>query len=347
MSIVIAIIIFSLIIIFHELGHFLLAKKNGICVEEFSIGLGPRLIGKKIGETVYCIKLLPFGGACVMTGEDEASDDERAFGNKSVWARMAVVFAGPFFNFILAFVLAAVLIGVVGYDEPVVTSVTEGSPAEEAGIQAGDRIIRLNNMHIHVYREISNYLTLHPDKAKEAVTVVYERDGEKYTTSLTPEYNEEAGRYLMGLQWDYSRTKGNIFSVIGYDAYEVKYWICITVDSLRLMVTGSVSANDISGPVGIISTIGSTYTESRAISLLAVFANLINISILLTANLGVMNLLPLPALDGGRLVFLIIEAIRGKRIDPDKEGMVHFVGLVLLLGLMVIIMFNDIHKLFV
>ena len=214
MSIVIAIIIFSLIIIFHELGHFLLAKKNGICVEEFSIGLGPRLIGKKIGETVYCIKLLPFGGACVMTGEDEASDDERAFGNKSVWARMAVVFAGPFFNFILAFVLAAVLIGVVGYDEPVVTSVTEGSPAEEAGIQAGDRIIRLNNMHIHVYREISNYLTLHPDKAKEAVTVVYERDGEKYTTSLTPEYNEEAGRYLMGLQWDYSRTKGNIFSVI-------------------------------------------------------------------------------------------------------------------------------------
>ncbi len=348
MSILIAIIIFSVIIIIHELGHFSIAKLNGIRVEEFSVGLGPTIVGFQKGETKYSWKLLPFGGACMMTGEDEASDDPKAFNNKSVWARIAVVFAGPGFNFILAFVLALLLIGVIGYDEPIVETVTEGGAAQEAGIEDGDRIVSIDGMSVHVYREISNYLTLHPDKATETLTIVYERDGETYTTELTPTYSEEYGRYMLGVIYSGERTKGGILSTIGYSLYEVKYWISLTIDSLRLMLTGNVSVDEISGPVGIVTTIGSTYQQSRAISWLAVYANMLNISILLTANLGVMNLLPIPALDGGRLLFLIIEVLRGgKRINPDKEGIVNFVGLVILLGLMLVIMAHDIYNIIV
>ncbi|MCR4842558.1 MAG: RIP metalloprotease RseP [Eubacterium sp.] len=345
MSIIIAIFIFGLIIIFHEFGHCIVAKKNGIRVEEFCIGLGPTLFGVQKGETKYSVKLLPFGGACIMTGEEGDSDDERAFCNKSVWARIAVVFAGPGFNFILAFFLALILIGCIGIDKPFVASVTEGSAADAAGLQAGDRIVELDGHSVRVYREISNYLTLNPSKVDDELTIVYERDGETYTTSLTPVYDEEDGKYYMGFSGG-TRTRIGPFEVIGYSLYEVKYWINITVDSLRLIFTGGVSVSEVSGPVGIVDTIGSTYRESVAISYFAAFINMVNISILLTANLGVMNLLPIPALDGGRLVFLIIEVFRRKRMDPDKEGMVHFVGLMILLGLMIVIMVHDVYKLF-
>ena len=142
------------------------------------------------------------------------------------------------------------------------------------------------------------------------------------------------------------RERGNIFETIKYSVYEVKYWIEVTMDSLKMLVTGRVSVNELSGPVGIVKNIGDTYDESKSAGTLSVVLTLINYSIMLTANLGIMNLLPLPALDGGRLVFLIIEAVRKKRVDPDKEGMDHFVGLMLLLALMVLVMFNDIRKLF-
>ncbi len=346
MSILVAIIIFSLIIIFHEFGHFIVAKKNGIRVEEFCLGLGPTLFGFTRGETKYSIHLLPFGGACVMTDGDGDSDDERAFLNKGIWARIAVIAAGPGFNFLLAFLLALIMIACIGYDEPVVTYVTEGGSAQAAGIEDGDRIIRIDGERIFLYRELSNYLYLHPKKVTKEIQVVYERDGQRYETSLTPSYDEEAGRYLLGVQWNGVRNHAGPLKVLAYSLYEVKYWIQITVDSLGMMFAGQVSANDISGPVRIVSTIGDTYQQSRAISWFAVFINMLNISILLSANLGVMNLLPIPALDGGRLLFLIIELIRGKRVDPEKEGMVHVAGMMLLLGLMVVIMFHDIVNLF-
>ena len=160
-SIIIAIILFSIIVIFHELGHFLLAKANGIKVNEFCLGLGPTLFGIQKGETKYSIKLLPFGGACIMEGEDESSQDNRAFNNKSVWARMSVVFAGPFFNFIMAFIFALIIICAAGYDSPKISGVVDGYAAEEAGFKAGDEIVKLNNTNIHFYREISLYSVLH------------------------------------------------------------------------------------------------------------------------------------------------------------------------------------------
>lgn len=344
MKIIIALLIFSAIILFHELGHFLLAKKNKIKVNEFCLGLGPTLVGFTRGETKYSIKLLPFGGACMMEGEDEDSDAEGSFQSKSVWARIAVVAAGPIFNFIMAFVLSLILIGFVGYDVPRLTDVTEGSPAAKAGMQVGDEIVKINGKKIHFSREISFYTYFH---SGEEMDVVYKRDGEKHEVHLVPVLDEESGAYRVGIQYStLIRERGNLFQTVKYSVYELHYWIDTTIQSLKFLVTGVVGVNDLSGPVGIVKTIGDTYDASKEVSAFSVVMSMLNIAILLSANLGVMNLLPIPALDGGRLVFLIIEAIRGKRIDPDKEGMVHFIGLVLLMILMVLVMFNDIRKLF-
>lgn len=341
MKILIAIILFSVLIIFHELGHFLLAKKNGIRVHEFTLGLGPTLIGFKRGDTKYCLKLLPFGGSCVM-GEDEESDEPDAFNNKSVWARIAVVAAGPIFNFILAFLFAIIIIACEGYDEPKVQQVTPGFPAEEAGIEPGDTIIKLNNDRIRVYREISLFVAMHQ---KESVDVVYERDGKRYETTLEPKLDEESGNYYLGFSSNGQRTKGNVLKVLQYGLWEVEYWIETTFKSLGMIFRGKVSADEVSGPVGIVSAIGDTYEQSKQDGLYYVVLNMLNFAILLSANLGVMNLLPIPALDGGRLVFLFIEAVRGKPINREKEGLVHFIGFALLIALMIFVLFNDIRKL--
>lgn len=346
MKIILALLIFSLIVIFHELGHFLLAKKNGICVTEFAIGMGPKLVGVKKGETTYCIKLLPIGGSCMMLGEDGIGGEEnvasdRSFASKSVWARISVVVAGPIFNFILAYILSIFIIGGIGYDAPVIHDIIEAYPAAEAGMQAGDKIISMNREKINVYREISMYSQFHQG---EEVEIVYERNGERYKTVLTPKLNEE-GVYLMGFISDGSRTKGNAFEVLKYSAYEVKYWIVLTVKSIGMLFRGQVKANELAGPVGIVDAIGQTYEESKEDGFYYVWLNMVNFCILLTANLGVMNLLPIPALDGGRLVFLLLEVIRRKKIPPEKEGVVHLIGMMFLLALMVFVMFNDIKRL--
>ncbi|MCR5272191.1 MAG: RIP metalloprotease RseP [Lachnospiraceae bacterium] len=345
MKFIVAIVIFSIIILFHELGHFLFAKRAGVRVNEFCLGLGPTLVGFQKGETFYSIKLLPFGGACVMEGEDEESDDVTgSFQNKTVWQRISIVFGGPLFNFIMAFAGALIIISCVGYDIPRIYSVTEGYPADEAGIEAGDIITSINGKTIHFYREVSNYITFH---GVGEMDITYERDGEEYEVTLTPVYDEESGRYMMGFQSDRSRVKGNFFDTIKYSVFEVKYWIDTTFSSLKMLVLRQVSLNNMSGPVGIVKTIGDTYTDSIEDGYYYVFLNMVNITILLSANLGTMNLLPLPALDGGRLVFLIIEAIRGKRVSPEKEGWVHGVGILLLMTLMVFVMFNDIRNIIV
>lgn len=343
MKFIVAIILFSVIILFHELGHFLLAKKNGIRVNEFCLGLGPTIVGFTKGETKYSIKLLPFGGACVMEGEDGESEDERSFNRKPVWARISVVIAGPLFNFLMAFVCAVILIGSHGYMKPELAGVIDGYSAQEAGMQAGDTILKLNNKRIHLYDEVSAYTFFHQG---ETIDVTYERDGKLYETTLVPKYDEEQGRYLVGFQGSGTYEKANPLEALKYGYYDMKYWVWYTMESLKMLVTNQVSLNDLSGPVGIVKSVADTYEQSRTDGFYYVFLNMLNITILLSANLGVINLLPLPALDGGRLVFLIIEAIRRKKINPDKEGMVHFAGLMCLLALMVFVMYNDIRKIF-
>ena len=345
LNILVAILVFSLLVLFHELGHFSLAKLNGIRVNEFSLGLGPTIFGFTKGETKYSLKLLPFGGACMMEGEDENSDDDRAFNKKGVWARISVVAAGPIFNFIMAFVFSAIVLGFVGVDKPVLTDVIDGYAAQEAGLQAGDVIVGMGGKDIHFYREVSVYSTFH---VGEPVEIVYERDGQEYTTTLVPKYDEELGRYLYGFIASGAREKVGFFPTIGYAFCEVGYYIDTTIQSLKLMFTGGVTVNDLSGPVGIVQNMGEVYEESvENDGYFYALLNMMNWAIMLSANLGVMNLLPIPALDGGRLVFLVIEAIRGKAISPEKEGMVHMIGIILLFGLMFVVMFNDIRKIFV
>jgi regulator of sigma E protease len=343
LNIIIALIIFSFIVLFHELGHFLLAKKNGICVEEFCLGLGPTIIGKQFGETYYSLKLLPFGGACMMTGEDEESSDERAFNNKSVLARISVVFAGPFFNFVLAFILSVILIGLMGSDTTTISGVEEGSPAYEAGLREGDEITKIDGDRIHNFREISYYLIL--ENSGNSFEIEYKRNGQKATTEVTPVYNKDSGSYRIGVQSS-GYTKLNPLKTIQYGFYEVRCQIKVTILSLKEMILGKFGFEDVSGPVGIVSMIGETYTEAKSYGFLVVLASMLNLTILLSSNLGVMNLLPIPALDGGRLVFLIIEGLRGKAMNSERESKIHYAGLLLLLGLMVVIMIKDIINLF-
>ena len=342
MGIILAILLFSAIVIFHELGHFLLAKKNKIRVDEFSLGLGPTIFGKQFGETKFSLKLLPFGGACMM-GEDDVDDmSEGSFNSKSVWARMSVIVAGPVFNLILAWILCMIIIGWTGYRAPVVSSVTDGYSAQEEGIEPGDVIKKIGGKSVYIWNDISLYNMMHA--GTKSVEVKYERDGKDYTVVLEPKQNEGDAFPLLGITGG-EMVRPGVIGTVRYGAYTVKYWITYTVDSLKMLISGKVGVKDLSGPVGIVSAVDNVYQEAAPAGMAVVILNLLNIGVLLTANLGVMNLLPLPALDGGRLVFLIIEAVRGKRVPPEKEGMVHFAGFVLLMALMVVIMFNDILKL--
>ncbi len=341
MGIIIAIILFSFIVFFHELGHFLLAKKNGIDVQEFAIGMGPNLLKKEYKGTLYCIKLLPIGGMCVMGEDEEATDAPGNFNNASVWARISVIAAGPIFNFILAFVGAVIITAAVGYDQPIIGSVESGYPAAEAGIKEGDKILKMGNKFIHLFREISMYNQFHQG---ETVEVTYERDGKTTTVTLEPKEND-SGYWMLGIGAS-GYTKSNLLTSLQYGSYEVKYWIDMVVDSLKMLVSRQIGLNQLSGPVGVVSMVDTTYQETKSYGLRVVVLEMLNMIVLLSANLGVMNLLPIPALDGGRLVFLFVEVIARRRVPPEKEGYVHLAGMALLMLLMVVVMFNDIQRIF-
>lgn len=342
MSIIVALLIFGLLIFFHELGHFLFAKRGGIGVTSFSLGMGPAILKKQIGETEYALRILPFGGSCAMVGEDTESDAENAFNKKSVWTRISVVAAGPVFNFILAFVGAVIMVCCVGVDKPVITEMMEGYPAYEAGVRAGDEIISMNGRNIGVYRDVSMYIQLHQG---EEIDLVYERDGERFETTVVPKMDED-GYYLMGITGGAYTKCTNPLEVIKYAGCEVGYWIHMVFDSLKLMVSGQVSREEVGGPVRIVSMIGETYEQSAAISGFMVFISMLNMVIFLSANLGVMNLLPIPALDGGRLLLMLVEVVTRKRVPEKVEGYIHMAGFAVLMALMVLILFNDISIMF-
>lgn len=342
MSIIVALLIFSLIILFHELGHFLLAKRGGIGVTSFSLGMGPAILKKQIGETEYAIRILPFGGSCAMVGEDTESDAENAFNKKSVWTRISVVAAGPVFNFILAFVGSIIMIACIGIDKPVIMETMEGYPAYKAGVRAGDEVISMNGRRIGVYRDVSMYIQLHQG---ETIELVYERDGERLQSTIVPKMDGD-GYYLMGITGGaYSKCE-NPLELVGYGGKQVGYWIHMVFDSLRMMVSGKVNREDVGGPVRIVGMIGDTYEQSAQEGAFAVFINMLNMVIFLSANLGVMNLLPIPALDGGRLLLMLVEVVTRKRVPEKVEGYIHMAGFAVLMALMVFILFNDISLMF-
>lgn len=355
-TLILFIVIFGVVVIAHEFGHFLIAKANGIHVVEFAVGMGPNIISRKKGETRYSLKLFPIGGACIFEGEDGVAEKDEATGRVKepgpgsflkarVWARIATVVAGPLFNFILAFIIAVIMVNMSVTRDPVASEVVEGGGAQAAGLQAGDRIISLNGDRIRLYQEISVYMQLSYQSGD--VEVVYERNGERYTTTLTPQYNEEYGYYLLGISnSDFIRPQG--VQSLKYAWYEMRYSVKMTYTSLGMLFRGKVSRKDVAGPVGIaVNVVGATYEASKEYGWQSVLLNMLNITLMLSVNLGILNLLPIPALDGGRLVFLLTEVIRGKPVPPEKEGIVHFIGLVFFMVLMVFIFFNDLVNIFV
>lgn len=346
-TIILFIIIFGIVVISHELGHFLLAKAGGIHVVEFAVGMGPTLLSFQKGDTKYSLKLLPIGGACMFEGEDglntrEGETSPGAFPNANVWKRISTVAAGPFFNFILGFVIALAMVNMIVIRDPVATEVLEDGAAMAAGLQDGDRIISLNGERVYLYEEILLFNVLYREGDVE---LVYERDGERHTTTITPLYSEEYGRYMLGFSnADYVELKG--LDPLRYAWYEMRYNVKNTYKSLGMLLSGKVSRKDVAGPVGIANMVGQTYEQAKEYGWRDVLVNMMNITLMLTVNLGIINLLPIPALDGGRLVFLLVEVIRGKAVPPEKEGMVHFIGLMFFMLLMVIIFFNDLANLF-
>ena len=267
----------------------------------------------------------------------------KKFKDAPVWARISTVLAGPMFNFILSFLLAIVIVWFCGSDEPIVHELMEGYPAAEAGLMDCDRIVEIDGSNIMTAREI--YISTFINKDGKPMTVTYERDGERYTTTLVPKYDEESGRYLLGLMNYGEYVECNNAGVFKYAFREVRYGLVATFKSLGMLITGNGSKDDIAGPVGMAQIIGDVEKQAKPYGIGTVLLNMINIAMLLSVNLGIMNLLPIPALDGGRLIFLVIEAVRGKPVPAEKEGLVTLVGFIFLFGLMVFVMFNDIMRL--
>ncbi len=353
MTIILFVLIFGAVVISHEFGHFLLAKANGIHVVEFSVGMGPTIASFKKGDTIYSLKILPIGGACMFEGEDglkaeEGEPSEGSFLKASVWSRISCVLAGPIFNFLLAFVAALIMVNMVIADEDtafrdvVITEVMEDSPAEEAGLMSGDRIVSIDDDKTYLYEDILLF-TMVSDGTQ--VPIVYERDGKKHEALITPAYDEASGRHLMGVTFG-EPAKLTAVDSIRYAWYEMRYSAVSVVKSLEMLVKGRVGREDVAGPVGIAAAVGETYESAKEYGVGMVVQQMLNFTLLLSVNLGILNLLPIPALDGGRLVFLLLELVRGKPVPPEKEGMVHFVGLVFFMVLMVFVLFNDLVNIF-
>ncbi|MCL1996685.1 MAG: RIP metalloprotease RseP [Defluviitaleaceae bacterium] len=352
-TVIIAILIFGLIIVVHEYGHFIVARKSGIVVEEFAVGMGPLLFGKKIGDTFYSLRAIPLGGYCKMLGAEEGTEEkEGSFNTKSVYARIAVISAGSIMNILLSFVLVFILLSVDGFISPTVSQTVDGMPAQQAGLLPGDRVVSINNTRIFVFMNAPMALA---NTAGTPIDIVVNRGGQNMTIVITPIQNE-AGNTVIGFyptafgglfgQGLDEMPRAGIFATIQHSVFTIMHYIRALAGGLFQLITFNIALDDLSGPVGIVTMIGDVYEQATPYGAWVAIASLMNFTALISANLALFNLIPIPALDGGRLVFLFIEMVRGKPIAPEKEGMVHLVGIALLLGLILVVTFNDILRLF-
>ncbi len=425
METLLALLVLSAVILFHEFGHYLLARKNGITVTGFSLGMGPKLFSWQRGDTVYSIKLFPIGGSCVMLEEDSGRIVPGSFLSASVWGRFWTVFAGPLFNFIMAFVIAVVIVCVRGYIPPVVTEVDYRGNAWLSGIREGDVITKVGKCRIGIADDIAIYegmntleegdwvrverihnkekliSTYRADKKsryllgftrisqysmeiedftedsalKEAglkkgdiitaingtnmdgaefleyieenpldgtpIDVTYERDGDYNTVTIVP---REQITYGVGFSFGDEYVRPDIFKVVPVSIAKVSSVIRTTFASLKGLLTGRFSARDMSGPVGVVEMVGISYKAGMYEGVIEALVNILSMAMLISANLGIMNLLPIPALDGGRIVFILIEMLQKKPVDRELEGKIHGVGFALLMCLMLFVFFQDLFR---
>lgn len=337
--ILVAVLLFGVVIFLHECGHFLFAKLFGVKVNEFAVGFGPTLFKFGKGETTYSLRLLPFGGFCAMEGEDEASDNEGSFSKKPVWKRMVITVAGAMNNLILGLLLVSVLLAMDGvYGTREVAKFNDGAMSQSTGLQVGDEILKIDGRRIYCATDI-NYMLMNSRDA--SVDMVVRRNGvNTELPGVTFRTQEIEGHTMIDLDFKYLGQTVSIqrpFSFIKEAFLETVSLGRLVWMSLFDMLTGRYGLNEIMGPVGIINETGKAITMG--------LENVLYILALLTVNLGIMNLLPLPALDGGRLIFLAIEGIRRKPIPAKYEGWIHGAGLAALLLFSVFIMGNDIWRL--
>jgi regulator of sigma E protease len=331
LTIISFIFVFGLMVVFHELGHFTIAKLNGIIVNEFSIGIGPKLFGKTYGETQYSLRAFPIGGYIKMEGEDAESENPRGFTKQSPWRRLSVIAAGPIMNFILAIVLLSIIAFSFGFPTTVIDIVTPDNPAEIAGMISGDRIVEIEGTVIEDWNQVGEIIR----SSEGTLNVLIERDSTQKILTIVPVSEAETGRIIIGIMPEMKKSPTRSIQS-GFE----QTWLIVTsiIDFLRDLITGGEVEGEIIGPVGIIGMVG----EAANAGLLS----LLFIAAYLSINLGIINLLPFPALDGGRMIFIIFEILRGKPVPPEKEGFVHFVGFALLMALMVFILLKDIMSLF-
>lgn len=345
MTLIIFILVLGTIIFVHELGHFIFAKLMGVYVYEFSLGMGPRLFHKKGKETDYCLRLIPIGGFCSMAGEEVDEEDikvpkKRRLQAKKPWQRFLIMFFGAGNNFICA-VLLLFLIGLIwggSSMEPVVTSVVKNSAAATSGIEAGDRILEINGHSIATTDDISLYLAI--ANPEEASDIKVRKENKKVETySVQPKKKKVDGettyQYGIGMQQDVEKGILPALEFTGKKTISIFKQMTVTVGYL---FTGGISISQLSGPVGIFSVVG----EQSSAGIM----NILYLVAFLSINVGFINLLPIPAFDGGHILFIIIEKIKGSPVKPETENMIHTVGLFLLMLLMVVITFNDILRLF-
>ncbi len=333
-SILAALILLSVLVMVHELGHFLAGRALGFSILEFAIGMGPKLFSRKKGETEFSIRALPIGGMCRFEGEDQEAANERSFNAQKVWKRIIVVVAGPVMNLLFAILVSIVTLSVFGDYMPGVYEVSPDSPAAIAGVQTGDVITEVNGKPVKFYFQTVDMILAVETKD---MTLTVDRDGETKVLQLSGIYNEELGRNLIGVTISQERVQFGVGASVGRS---VNYVTATLVETFRFFgraFQGDVSSSDAAGPVAIVAIISEAVRSSGE--------NVLRLLVLISASLGIMNLLPIPAMDGGRLVFMLIELVRGKPIAPEKEGMVHFVGLILLFGLMILLTYNDISNL--
>ncbi|HZJ57595.1 MAG TPA: M50 family metallopeptidase [Clostridia bacterium] len=339
-TIITALILFGIIVLAHEMGHFLVASWVGIPAEEFSIGMGPRISQLKGKKTIFSLRALPIGGYVKFIGDDEESDDPRAFGNAKVWKRILVIAAGPIMNFLLAVLLLTLFFTVFGvYNNSThIFEIVEGSPAEHAGLQVDDKIIEIHDVKVDLddqEKGIELFRSILQDKGDQPLKLTVIRDGETREIDIKPDYSDDKGTYEIGIYFG-NLVKLGPFSAIGLAFVQTGRLIIMMLQLLGSLIFKGRGLNEVVGPVGIIGEIGKAVKSG--------VKDVINFAVVITLNLGIMNLIPFPALDGGRLALLLVEGLRGNPIDPKKEGYIHFVGFIILILLMIVVTFKDVTR---
>ncbi len=334
-SILVALVLLSLLVMIHELGHFLAGRALGFSILEFSIGMGPKLLKKTSKKgTEFSLRAFPIGGMCRFEGEDQEVRSERSFNAQKVWKRIIVVLAGPLTNLVFAILLAFVTLSFFGDYMPAVQEVTPDLPAATAGVQVGDVLLDVNGTPIRFYYQTVDMIVA---VKSENMTLTVKRNDENIVLNLNDVYSDELGKNYIGVTISPERV---MFGAGESALHSVNYVTGTLVETFRFLgraAQGDVSSSDAAGPVAIVAMISEAVRTGGE--------TVLRLLVLISASLGIMNLLPIPAMDGGRLVFMIVEAIRGKPIAPEKEGMVHFVGLILLFGLIIFMTFNDVGNL--